>query len=118
MNFFYILTLFFTLESEAGARKVISELNDKMDCPKEQFIKGQLNCKYFVENSIEIEIAGVGQKDASIYFHKVNKDKYFVKFLISSQCIMIKSNSLEQGFAFISIKDGKVYPTWESCPRI
>jgi hypothetical protein len=87
-----------------------------------------IECNYHIGNDLQITIAGVGQRHASITFEKSDEEGDFYAGLgIMHGCVIVKRG--EKGidpkkgigpgsmfdFAFISPKNGKVYPSWEQC---
>lgn len=88
-----------------------------------------IECEYKVGKNLYINIAGVGQPDAQISFLRTDHEGDFYASLgIAHGCVIVKrgpkSLSKEENFsgpgsivdfAFISPKNGKVYPTWEAC---
>lgn len=117
-TFFKMLALYLCLGHFASA-KVIDDLKKSSKCTYSKHENSQYNCEFKVGNDLHIEIAGVGDKDASVYFWQVSKAKYIAKFLISSQCVMVKNAKGDVlDFAFISVKTGQIYSDWAICPKM
>ena len=77
-----------------------------------------ISCSYKIDNSLLIEIAGIGSQDAGIAFLKSDyKGKYYGKYGMLHGCIIINSTENYASFAFISPKNGKVYHTWQECAK-
>src|SRR5262245_721636 len=75
-------------------------------------------CTYKVGKDLEFEIAGVGKKDASIYFTRGIKDgDYYMKFGVMHGCIIVSSGKNIADMAFVSPKNGKFYPSWVACSK-
>ncbi|MHB1069388.1 MAG: hypothetical protein ACYC1W_05975 [Gemmatimonadaceae bacterium] len=87
-----------------------------------------MDCEYRVGTSLHFTIAGVGQDDAGVTFHRVdwNQD-FYPTFGIGHGCVVIKQGKarLERlakmgdlsglDMAFVSPRNGKVYDTWTEC---
>lgn len=105
--------LFLQCNSEA---KVEFELKKSMNCSLAKYAKNQMNCSYSIGDFVKIEIAGVGQKMANIYFGKISGN-YSASFLINSQCVHVKNKKDLGDSIFISVKDGKLYKFAQTCPK-
>lgn len=89
--------------------KVCGEWNDQ-----------QINCDYKIGKDFWLSIAGVGQSDVAITFMKSDFDgKYYGTFGVMHGCVIVKPGKSNKAslidLAFVSPKDGKVYPTWPEC---
>jgi len=98
--------------------ELIATLNRGKSCSVASFDKNQLNCTYVVGSDLIIEIAGVGARECSISFPKVNESdesKFTATVGLSDGCIRVNSwpspGSGGRVIVFISPKDGKVYPS-------
>lgn len=82
-----------------------------------------MECDYRVGRSLHFNIAGVGDKDASITFFQSSWDgDYYASVGVLHGCIVVKTGKQVQGpgvfdFAFVSPQNGKVYPDWQSCQQ-
>lgn len=75
-----------------------------------------LACSYRVGKSLHIEITGIGSPDTGITFLKSDfYGDYYGKYGMKHGCIIINSTVSLFNLAFISPKNGKVYPTWQEC---
>ena len=90
-----------------------------MNCRQNQ--QSDRECNYRVGRSLHFGIAGVGRKDASIYFYEASKTgDYFALFGLSDGCVVVKPGLAlpvlqRVDLTFVSPKNGRVYRTWESC---
>lgn len=84
---------------------------------------GSLECDYRVGRTLHVNIAGVGDKDASItFFASSFEGDFYASVGIMHGCVIVKPGKAVQGpgvldFAFVSPRSGKVYTDWESCQR-
>jgi len=82
-----------------------------------------LECDYRVGRSLHVNIAGVGDKDASITFLSASfEGDYYASVGVLHGCVIVKPGEERDGpgmldFAFISPRSGKVYADWEACQR-
>ena len=77
-----------------------------------------ISCAYKIDDSLLIEIAGIGSPDTGIAFLKSDYNgKYYGKYGLLHGCIIINSTENYTAFAFISPKNGKVYHTWQECAK-
>jgi hypothetical protein len=82
-----------------------------------------MECDYRVGRSLHFNIAGVGQKDASITFFQVSWDgDYYASVGVQHGCVVVKPGKAVEGprvfdFAFVSPQTGKVYSTWQTCQQ-
>jgi hypothetical protein len=83
----------------------------------------QLVCEYRVGKSLRFVVVGIGQPDTGITFYKADWDgDYYATYGLMHGCVIVKpgaraATSTLPSFAFVSPKNGKVYPSWESCQR-
>ena len=114
-----ILLLFCQLASAQQARQTYDVVVSGMEC--RQNLQGDMECNYHVGRSLHFGIAGVGQKDPSIYFYEASmKGDYFALFGLSHGCVVVKPGpalpqNQKDDLAFVSPKNGRVYQTWERC---
>jgi len=120
-----LLSMLFLLYQPASAqqgRRTYDAVVSGKSC--HQNLAGDLECDYRVGRSLHFGIAGVGQKDASIYFYAASMDgDYFAVFGLSHGCVVVRpgrTTSAGQGekaadLAFVSPKNGRVYRTWQTC---
>lgn len=86
-----------------------------------QNTSADMECDYRVGRSLHFGIAGVGQKDASIYFYSSSfEGDYFAVFGLSHGCVVVRQgrslNPTGLGdSAFVSPQNGRAYRTWEEC---
>jgi len=86
-----------------------------------QNVMGSLECDYRVGPSLHFNIAGVGDKDASIAFFASSFDgDYYATVGVLHGCVIVKPGKTAKragllDFAFVSPRSGKVYLDWESC---
>ena len=119
--FLSFLLLFIVLPSASAqqARQTYDVVVSGMEC--RQNLQGDRECNYHVGRSLHFGIAGVGQKDPSIYFYEASmKGDYFALFASSHGCVVVKPGlalpELQRlDLAFVSPKNGRVYQTWETC---
>ena len=84
---------------------------------------GSLECDYRVGRTLHVNIAGVGDKDASIIFMASSfKGDFYASVGVLHGCVIVKpgETNKDQGIldvAFISPRSGKVYNDWESCQQ-
>jgi hypothetical protein len=85
----------------------------------------QLHCDYRVGKSLHFSITAVGQPDAGISFLRADAEgDYSVRFGVQHGCVIVQRGAqlvtdstarIEDDYAFVSPKNGKVYRTWEEC---
>ena len=86
-----------------------------------QNLARDMECDYRVGKSLHFAIAGVGQKDASIYFYAASmQGDYFAVFGLSHGCVVVRPGratpqNQATDLAFVSPKNGRVYQAWETC---
>lgn len=114
-----ILLLFCQVVSAQQVRRTYDVVVSGMNC--HQNLSDDLECNYRVGRSLHFGIAGVGEKDASIYFYEaaMNGD-YSALFGLSHGCVVVKPGlalpeNQRLDLAFVSPKNGRVYQTWETC---
>lgn len=84
----------------------------------------QIGCTYSIGKDLEFGIDGIGQPDTSITFMRSSFDgDYYGSVGVMHGCVVVKpgKKTLDKDlgkafqFAFVSPKNGKVYPTWQEC---
>ena len=81
----------------------------------------QVDCDYRIGTDFWLSVAGVGSSDAGVTFMKSDfKGKYYGTFGLAHGCVVVKTGTGNKtgsifDFAFISPRNGKVYPDWPSC---
>ena len=84
---------------------------------------GSIECDYRVGHSLYFNIAGVGDKDASItFFASSFEGDYYGSVGVLHGCVIVKPGKAIDGpgafdFAFVSPRTGKVYEDWQSCQQ-
>jgi len=84
---------------------------------------GSMECDYRVGRSLYFNIAGVGDKDASItFFASSFEGDYYGSIGVMHGCVIVKPGKAIEGpgvfdFAFVSPRSGKVYADWQSCQQ-
>lgn len=83
--------------------------------------RGDMECNYRVGRSLHFGVVGVGKPDASIYFYSASfEGDYFAVIGLPHGCVVVRrGKGLGQAratdLAFVSPRNGKVYPDWEAC---
>ena len=83
--------------------------------------RGDMECDYRVGRSLHFGVVGVGKPDASIYFYSASfEGDYFAVMGLSHGCVIVRpgqalGESRAADLAFVSPRNGKVYPTWQAC---
>ena len=83
----------------------------------------RLDCIYRVGRDLYIAIAGIGMPDTGINFYASSLEgDYYASVGVMHGCILVtpgksSGSSEDEGYAFISPKNGKVYKNWRSCKR-
>lgn len=83
----------------------------------------RLDCTYRVGRDLYIAIAGIGMPDTGINFYASSlKGDYYASVGVLHGCIIVtpgksSGSSEDEGYAFISPKNGKVYKNWRSCRK-
>jgi len=83
----------------------------------------RLDCTYRVGRDLYIAIAGIGMPDTGINFYASSLEgDYYASVGVLHGCIIVtpgksSGSSEEEGYAFISPKNGKVYKDWRSCMK-
>lgn len=73
-------------------------------------------CSYEIDKYFNMQIAGVGQRDAAVIFYNSDfEGTYYGKFGILHGCAIIANSHLIIDMAFVSPKNGKVYRNWQDC---
>ena len=81
----------------------------------------QVDCDFKIGTEFWLSIAGVGNSDAGVTFMKSDfKGKYYGTFGLAHGCVIVKTGTGNKtanpfDFAFISPRNGKIYPDWQSC---
>lgn len=81
----------------------------------------QITCEYRVGRSLYFAVVGIGSPDTAITVFKSDWDgDYYATYGLLHGCVIVKpgakapTSSLLM-FAFVSPKNGKVYPSWGAC---
>jgi len=93
---------------------------------KTQTALARIDCEYNVGPDLQFEILAVGQGDATVTIYKVDFDgDYYISIGGIHRGVTVKegkgrrarlSLTLE-AFAFVSLRNGQVYPDWPTCDR-
>ena len=127
---FFVLLGYCQMVSAQEARQTYDAAVSGMNCQQNSL--GDMECNYRVGRSLHFAIAGVGRKDASIYFYEASMNgDYFALLGLSHGCVVVRpgmdrqappgTSKLEQDWnrlsdlAFVSPQNGRVYRTWETC---
>jgi len=108
-----------TVEASGDRLSTYDTVVAGMKC--EQNSMASMECDYRVGRSLHFNIAGVGQKDASITFFQASWDgDYYASVGVLHGCVVVKTGKAVEGprvfdFAFVSPRNGKVYSTWQAC---
>lgn len=87
-----------------------------------------IDCQYKVGKDLEFLISGIGQPDTGVTFMKSSfEGDFYASFGIQHNCVIVKrglkgvtSQELSGpgsafDFAFVSLRNGRVYRRWEEC---
>jgi len=117
---FFVLLGYCQMVSAQEARQTYDATVSGMNCQQNSL--GDMECNYHIGRSLHFAIAGVGHKDASIYFYEASiKGDYFALVGVGHGCVVVKPGmafpATQRVFdlAFVSPKNGRVYRTWEAC---
>lgn len=91
--------------------RLIATVNEGKRCRTSKYDRDLIVCTYSVGNDLVIEITGIGDQKAAIAFPKVDEAKnntYLAKVGLFDGCVRVSAAG--GPIAFISPKDGKVYP--------
>jgi len=103
-------------------RTTANEVYRGRECQRQESIN-QLDCTYTVGEDLEFDIAGVGQRDASITVLRTvgYEGDFYASFGLLHGCVIVKPGSgnpaAQRAFqmAFVSPRTGEVYADWETC---
>lgn len=81
-----------------------------------QDYRGSISCRYDLGESFDMEIAGVGGRDASIVFYKSDFDgEFYGKFGVLHGCVMVAKSENIFDIAFVSPRTGGIHRDYSSC---
>ena len=117
MKLFLSVCLSFVFLSQAiAADKISYQRTIQGKSCKHQERSQQLDCRYKIGKSLDIEIAGIGLPDTSIVFYKSDfNGDFYGSYGIRHDCIIVKNTDNLFDVAFISPSNGKIYKTWMEC---
>jgi hypothetical protein len=81
----------------------------------------QITCEYHVGSSLHFAVVALGTPEMAVTFFKADWDgDYYASYGFLHGCIIVKPGlkappSTLPMFAFVSPKNGKVYPDWRMC---
>ena len=110
-----------TVHAAPGRSSTYDAIITGMKCKQNSM--GSLECDYHAGRSLYFNIAGVGDKDASItFFASSFEGDYYGSVGVLHGCVIVKPGKALEGtamfdFAFVSPRNGKVYMDWQSCQQ-
>lgn len=112
-----LLIILFVRQSDAATLNTFDKLVKGKTCNASSSQK--IDCSYRIDNSLWIEIIGVGEDDVGVAFMKSDyKGEYYAKVGRMHNCVIVNAGlkfSEILDYAFISPKTGKIYKSVDEC---
>lgn len=104
--------------------RTVAAVQRGASCERPNPAASLMECDYRVGRDLHFVIAGVGEEDAGFTVLRTRgyEGDYYATFGIRHACVVIKPGAKPgetladvTDMAFVSPKDGKIYPTWPQC---